>query len=64
LFGAVGHLYADLLEITWNGSRLVSFDPYSGTLIREHTQLNPNENFKALTYDPNRNKVDLTYRVK
>jgi len=57
LFGAVGHLYADLLGITCNGNRLVSFDPYSETLIREHTQLNPNENFKALTYDPNRNKL-------
>jgi len=57
LFGVAGHLYADLLGITGNYSRLVSFDPYSGTLLLEHTQLNPNEVFTGLTYDPNHNKL-------
>ena len=42
-----------LLGITWAGSRLVSFEPHSGNLIREHLQLNPYEAFRALTYDRN-----------
>jgi hypothetical protein len=40
-----------LLGITWNGSRLVSFDPRSGSVIGQHLQLNPYESFRALTYD-------------
>jgi hypothetical protein len=40
-----------LLGITWDGSRLISFEPRSGSVIGQHLQLNPHEAFRALTYD-------------
>ena len=44
-----------LLGITWEDSLLVSFDPNTGNIIEVHTQLNPNESFRGLVYDPNHN---------
>jgi hypothetical protein len=46
-----------LLGITWGDSKLVSFDPYTGTITQVHAYLNPNEAFLGLTYDRNRNKL-------
>lgn len=53
-------VYADMIGITWGDSRLVSFDPYSGDITMEHTQLNPDESFTGLTYDPNH---DILYAL-
>lgn len=46
-----------LLGITWTDSLLVSFDPYAGTITEVHTQLNPNDSFRGLAYDSNRNML-------
>ena len=48
-FSAVSLTQADtqILGITWDDSRLVTFDPYSGSIIQEHLQLNPNDNLYA-----------------
>jgi hypothetical protein len=53
--GAAPASYAEadlLLGITWGDSWLVSFDPWSGVITQWHTQLNPEEDFRGLTYDP------------
>ena len=35
IFCGVGnHLFADIVGITWDDSRLVSFDPYSGAFVK------------------------------
>lgn len=46
-----------ILGITWNKSVLVSFDPYTGTIIETHAWPKPSENFVGLAYDYNRNKL-------
>ena len=46
-----------LIGITWGDSRLVSFDPYAGSITEVHAQLNPYESFRGITYDPNQNKI-------
>jgi len=40
-----------ILRITWGRSKLVTFDPYSGSITQFHVQLNPDESFRGLTYD-------------
>ncbi len=46
-----------ILGITWGKSVLVSFDPYTGTIIEKHAWLKPGESFVGLAYDCNRNKL-------
>ena len=46
-----------ILGITWGKSVLVSFDPYTGTIIEKHAWLKQGENFVGLTYDCNRNML-------
>src|SRR5262249_9618319 len=46
-----------LVGVTWSGSRLVSFEPNSGTTVRQHLQLNPYEAFRALAYDRNHHRL-------
>ena len=48
----------EFLGITWGDSKLVTFDPDSGSIIQEHLQLNPNEHFRGLAYDSNQ---DILY---
>lgn len=46
----------ELLGITWSDSRLVSFDPFGGTITQVHAYLNPTEAFRGLTYDMTRGR--------
>jgi hypothetical protein len=57
-FAAIVHANT-LLGITWgNPSHLVSFDPFSGTIIADHNLTSPsNGGFTGLTYDPNHNTL-------
>ncbi len=51
------HANTEILGITWGDSKLVTFDPYSGNIIQEHLQLNPNESFRGLAYDSNHDNL-------
>lgn len=51
------NVQAELLGIRWHDSKLVSFDPYSGSIINYHGQLNSKESFRGLAYNPNQNML-------
>ena len=53
-----------LVGISSNDSRLISFDPYAGVTTEVHGQLNPDEVFLGLAYDPNHNKLYALSQVK
>jgi hypothetical protein len=54
----------ELIGITWSDSRLVSFDPYTGEITDTHAQLNQNEAFRGLAYDPNHNLLYALSQVE
>jgi len=54
----------NLIGITWNDSRLVSFDPDAGAVTEVHAQLNPYEGFLGLAYDPNHDKLYALSQVE
>jgi hypothetical protein len=53
-----------ILGITWGTSVLVSFDPYTGTIIEKHAWLKQGEDFVGLTYDSNRNMLYALSQVQ
>lgn len=44
-----------LLGVTWSNSVLITFDPYTGAITEKHAWLNPNESFRGLAYNSNKN---------
>jgi hypothetical protein len=53
-----------LVGITWDSSKLVSFNPYIGKILKEFGQLNTHEAFTGLTYDRNRRKLYAPSQVQ
>ena len=52
-----------LVGVTWNTSRLVSFDPQTGEVTEVHAQLNPYESFRGLAYDANHDVLYVLSQV-
>jgi hypothetical protein len=46
-----------LVGVTWDSSELISFDPYGGSLLEKHLQLNSGEAFRGLAFDEARRRL-------
>jgi hypothetical protein len=63
LFIVISMANAQLLGIRWDNSWLVSFNPDTGSITNYHVQLNSNESFRGLTYDPNHKELYASSQV-